>query len=301
MNRYPILPKRLTFTKRALAEIMEMAEGEIDIILAQEMREINRFCRAVLTNIRFEHTTFGVRMFLSGVNEERSYRIVSEVDSFYLNLGIIETFLVRQVYSRRQHKKKLKAELALRLLRRQHSAVLVLQRFIRVVLAKQRVALLHIYALSNAPKKKGSEHIKKMSSIAMMKLNMFLSLYCTFRGVEVTINGKYFKRDDGWCLLIHAKEGGRLNLLETGKKGMNGSDQGEWPLNAQTIVDEDYIRYMCGNIEELQGQDLVDMDALLANRLHRILVFNALPGFIDVVLSRQKGRMAIKLLKYIEL
>ena len=266
------------------------------------MKVINGFCKAVLANIRFEHTTLGVKIFFNGVDEEKSYRIVSDVSTFYRSLAIIETFLISRIYLRRRHKKKVTAELALQQMLRQQRAILILQCFVRALLAKQRVAMMQMLFIFTAPKKKGLAHLKKMSSIAMTKLNILLSQHCIFRGMEVTIAGKFFRYQENWYLLVHAEEGHHQivsGVRCTGNVPITG--QIGWPLNAQTIVDEDNLRYMCGNIEELQGKDLVDMDALLTTRLHRLLVFNALPNFIDVVTSKQKGRMAVKLLKYIEL
>jgi hypothetical protein len=160
---------------------------------------------------------------------------------------------------------------------------------------------MQLHALSLASKKKAVNRTKKMSDIAFSKVHLYLSLYSSFRGLDVTVAGKYFKSSGSWNLLVHVEEGRRKNVSEDIKREMNVTAQGGWPLNAQAVVDENYLRYMCGNIEELVGQDLVDLDGLLSNRLYRSLVFNALPNFIDVISSKQKGRMAVKLLKYIEL
>ena len=156
--------------------------------------------------------------------------------------------------------------------------------------------------LSTAGTGKRAAATKKMQTIAMRKINMMLTLYADFRGVECTVAGKFFIHQGIWYLLVHVEEGYRrrdINMYL--QREMMIKKQGDLPINAQVIIDEDYLRWMCGNIEELVGQDLVDMDALLHNRLYRTIIFHSLSQFIDVHTSYEKRKMIVKLLKFLEL
>jgi hypothetical protein len=98
----------------------------------------------------------------------------------------------------------------------------------------------------------------KMSQIAFQKLNMILSLRAVFRSTEVTIAGKYFRHNGMWNLLIHVEEGRKSRVSEGVANEMMVTEHGGWPLNTQTIVDEEYLRYIAGNVEvpRLQALDL---------------------------------------------
>ena len=302
--KYPIKPKKLTFTKKALSSMLEISEEEIDVVLSGEMKMINNFCRIVLLeNIRFGHTTRGVRMFVNGVDEDTQYMSVTDVENYYRSLEIIETFLINTIYTVRKEKMRIAAERLIIENVRKGKAILVLQRFIRCSIAKQRVALLSMQKLSKAGRGHKAAANRKMQSLAMRKVNMILTLYSEFRGVKCTVAGKFFKTDDGvWHLLVHAEEGHRRRgISEYSQQKAALAEERGWPINAQAIIDEDHLRWMCGNIEELVGQDLVNMDALLQNRLYRTIIFHSLPNHIDVLTSYEKGKMAVKPLKFLEL
>ena len=301
--KYPVKPKKLTFTKKALSSMLEISEEEIDIVLGGKMKIINNFCRVVLQeNIRFDHTTRGVRMFVNGVDEDTHYTLVTDLETYYKSLEIVENFLINFVYQTRKEKTRIAAEQLIIENRRKAYAVLILQRFVRCSTAKQRVALLHMLRLSEAGRGQRAAAIKKMQSIASRKISMMLTCYAEFRGVKCTVAGKFFINQGTWYLLVHVEEGyRRRDVSMYVKRRMVGNEQVALPINAQVIIDEDHLRWMCGNIEELVGQDLVDMDTLLQNRLYRTIIFHSLPEFIDVHTSYEKGKMIVKLLKFLEL
>ena len=301
--KYPVNPKKLSFTKKALSSMLEITEEEIDVVLGSEMKVINNFCRVVLLeNIRFDHTTRGVRIFVNGVDEDTQYTIVTDVETYYKSLETIETFLINSIFKIRKERMRIEAEQLVIDNRRRRTAILVLQRFIRCCISKQRVALLRILKLSKAERGQRAAAIRRIQSITMKNINMVLTLYAEFRTVQCTVAGKFFVQEGVWYLLVHVEEGFRRRDINVfAKRNMVANEQSSWPINAQIIIDEDHLRWMCGNIEELVGQDLVDMDALLQNRLYRTIIFHSLSQFIDVHTSYEKGKMIIKLLKYLEL
>merc|ERR1711968_172160 len=96
------------------------------------MKVINNFCRVVLLeNIRFDHTTRGVRIFVNGVDQDTQYNMVTDVETYYKSLEIIETFLINTIYKTRKERMRIAAEQLILDNIRRGNAILVLQRFIR--------------------------------------------------------------------------------------------------------------------------------------------------------------------------
>ena len=126
-------------------------------------------------------------------------------------------------------------------------------------------------------------------------LNLQLWTEISFRGIAFDIAGKYYKHNNRWSLLVHIEE-------KSSPLGSNNDEPYYQKLNTQTILDEDHIRSICLSIEELSNKDLVrDIDLVLSVKKNRWLIFNSLNNFLDVLVSKDKSKIAVKLLKYIAL
>jgi hypothetical protein len=125
-------------------------------------------------------------------------------------------------------------------------------------------------------------------------LNLQLWTEISFRGIAFDIAGKYLKHDNTWSLLVHIEE-------KSFPLGSNNEPYYQ-KLNTQIILDEEHIRSICMSIEELSNKDLVrDIDIILSVKKNRWLIFNSLNNFLDVLISKDKSKIAVKLLKYIAL
>jgi len=288
--KYNLKPKRVTFTKRALSMLLETTEENIEFALSTNTKEINKICRTVATSLRLEYTTAGARVFINGVDDTTAYKVVSDPDSFYRSTFMLRFYLRQYVSLRRERLTAANARYYLA-----WDSAKTIQRFFLVCFAKQKVLLIRLRDLLSGISGRNKADrlvLERVSELVYTKLNLKMNLRASFRGVEVIIYGKFFRYRNEWNLFLHIEE--VLDATEAADATRL------LPLNVQTVVDDGYLRHVVGNIEKLnKSSSGADYNEIMKMQEARVEIFNTVPNFIDVMLSKQKTRMAVRLIKYI--